>query len=339
MACTWSILTALGFESGFGARLWESPLFKIITERLPMDLEVVADGLQFPEGPVAMADGSVLVVEIRRQSLTRVNPDGRRDVIAHLGGGPNGAAIGPDGQVYICNNGGFGWATLPSGAVIPHGTSKDYVSGSIQRVHLTTGAVETVYTKCQDRALKGPNDIVFDRSGGFWFTDFGKGGEDSHQYGALHYALPDGSAITRQRDRLLFPNGVGLSLDETILYVSDTWTARLWAFEIESPGVLKPQVDPFLTGRLVGTMPGYTPFDSLAIEADGKICVATCIKGGITIFDRDDTTTHVAVPDPITTNLCFGGPDMSDVWITGSSTGRLFKTRWPRPGKRLAFGA
>ena len=56
-----------------------------------------------------MADGSVIVVEIERRTLTRVSPDGHTSVIADCGGGPNGAAIGPDGRVYVCNNGGFQW--------------------------------------------------------------------------------------------------------------------------------------------------------------------------------------------------------------------------------------
>jgi gluconolactonase len=69
-----------------------------------MKLEVreITDGLLFPEGPIAMADGSVLVVEIKGGRLIRVQPDGRKETVAELGGGPNGAAIGPDGQCYIC---------------------------------------------------------------------------------------------------------------------------------------------------------------------------------------------------------------------------------------------
>ena len=60
-----------------------------------MQFELVAEGLQFPEGPIAMADGSVVLVEIQRQTLTRVRPDGSQEIIAHVGGGPNGAAVGP----------------------------------------------------------------------------------------------------------------------------------------------------------------------------------------------------------------------------------------------------
>src|SRR4051812_50101963 len=71
------------------------------------ELREIVSGLQFPEGPIAMDDGSVLLVEIKRGTLSRVDVDaGTIDVVADCGGGPNGAAIGPDGAVYICNNGG-----------------------------------------------------------------------------------------------------------------------------------------------------------------------------------------------------------------------------------------
>src|ERR1700719_4367064 len=70
------------------------------------NVRVLATGLEFPEGPVVMPDGSVVLVEIRGQRLTRVWPDGRKEVVAQIPGGPNGAAIGPDGKCYICNNGG-----------------------------------------------------------------------------------------------------------------------------------------------------------------------------------------------------------------------------------------
>ena len=69
----------------------------------------IASGLAFPEGPIALADGSVILVEIAGGRLTRISPTGKKQVVAELGGGPNGAAIGPDGKCYVCNNGGFTW--------------------------------------------------------------------------------------------------------------------------------------------------------------------------------------------------------------------------------------
>src|ERR1700726_1785967 len=105
------------------------------------DVRVLANGLEFPEGPVVMPDGSVVLVEIRGKRLTRVYPDGRKEVVAEIPGGPNGAALGPDGKCYICNNGGFGW-TLSRGTMMPGApTPHEYIGGSIQRVHLPNGKV------------------------------------------------------------------------------------------------------------------------------------------------------------------------------------------------------
>src|SRR5260221_13964073 len=139
--------------------------------RIPMpDVRVLATGLEFPEGPVVLPDGSVVLVEIRGQRLTRVWPDGRKQVVAEIPGGPNGAALGPDGKIYVCNNGGFGWVasrgTMMPGPPEPH----EYIGGSIQRVDLATGKVETLFTKCGEHPLNGPNDLVFDRHGGGWVT-------------------------------------------------------------------------------------------------------------------------------------------------------------------------
>src|SRR6266436_6196430 len=147
----------------------------------------ITSGLQFPEGPVALADGSVVVVEIKRGTLTRVAPDGKQTIVATTGGGPNGAAIGPDGLVYVCNNGGFEWHDV-GGLLVPGNQAHDYSGGRIQRVDLATGKVEDLYTACDGRALRGPNDIVFDASGGFWFTDHGKLRERDRDRTGVFYA-------------------------------------------------------------------------------------------------------------------------------------------------------
>jgi gluconolactonase len=160
---------------------------------VPMKFELVTDGLLFPEGPVAMADGSVLVVEVQRRTLTRVSRTGTREIVAELGGGPNGAAIGPDGAVYVCNNGGLEFFKQPDGTTgVVHVLPKDYETGSIQRVDLKSGKVATIYTECDGVRLNGPNDLVFDSRGGFWFSDLGKLREWDTDRGALYYALADG---------------------------------------------------------------------------------------------------------------------------------------------------
>jgi gluconolactonase len=298
-----------------------------------MDLELVAEGLRFPEGPVAMADGSVILTEIRGPWLSRVRPDGGKEVLCETAAGPNGAAIGPDGAVWIAINGGAFSYRDQDGLAIPGPTPPGHESGSIQRFDLASGTLETVYD-----GLVAPNDLVFDSEGGFWFTDHGVSIDGGRRYGALYHAGTDGASLSRQRGDLISPNGVGLSPDQRVVYVADTWLQRLWAFDVAAPGVLAPGPG-YAPGRVVANLPGYQLLDSLAVEDGGKICVATIVNGGITIFDPDGSTAHLPVPDPVTTNICFGGADMRDAWITAGATGKLYRARWPRPGLRLSFNA
>src|SRR5215472_15727557 len=250
-----------------------------------VQLNLVADGLWFPEGPIAMADGSIVLGEIRRQTLTRVTPDGRRATVAELGGGPNGAAIGPDGAVYVCNNGGA-WLWREGEVHMPGDAPRDYRGGSIQRVELASGRTTTLYDSCDGKPLNSPNDIVFDQQGGFWFTCLGQTDGEVRRLGALYYALPDGSKITRWRSGLVSPNGVGLSPDEHTVYVADCLQGRLLACDLSAPGVMA-DADPRAGARVLCTLPGHQWLDSLAVEACGRVCVATLWNGGISVFEPD----------------------------------------------------
>ena len=304
---------------------------------MELDLELVAEGLRFPEGPVAMADGSVVLTEIAGSRITRVTPDGRKEPVAEVAG-PNGLALGPDGALYCTDNGGaFEWLEV-QGLTIPGPTPASHQGGAIRRIDLASGRVETLYDACDGKRLVGPNDLVFDRHGGFWFTDHGASTPDGRRYGGVYYAKADGSLIRKGRDHLISPNGIGLSPAEDVVYVADTMLGRLWAFDVAAPGELVPLQPLSPPGRVVCNLPGYQLLDSLAVEAGGKVCVATIINGGITLFDPDGSTEHVPVPDLITTNICFGGEDMRTAWITASSTGRLYRCRWPRPGLKLNDG-
>ena len=126
----------------------------------------ICRGLAFPEGPIAMSDGSVLLGELQRGTLSRVTPHGRIEVIAQCGGGPNGAALGPDGRVYICNNGGLTWRVI-DGFVRAVGAADQALIGSIQAVNLRTGAVETLYDACQGEPLKARTISSLMHTGGF----------------------------------------------------------------------------------------------------------------------------------------------------------------------------
>ena len=288
-----------------------------------------------------MLDGSVVLVEIERGTLTRVLPDGTKEVIAETGGGPNGAAIGPDGACYICNNGGFKWSyDTKSGGMRPIGQADDYVTGRIERVDMETGKVERLYDNCDGNRLSGPNDIVFDRKGNMWFTDLGKARERDLDRGAIYWAKPDGSEIKEVIQPFTTPNGIGLSPDEKTLYVAETEGGRLFAFDIVGDGEVKllPYPESLNGGRYITSDTGMRRYDSLAVEAGGNVCVATLFTGGITVASPDGGTVEfVETGDGYTTNICFGGENLQKAYITLSWQGLLVECDWPRAGLPLNF--
>ena len=299
-------------------------------------LREITNGLRFPEGPVAMPDGSVILVEIASGTLTRVAADGAKSIVSRVGAGPNGAAIGPDGKCWICNNGGFKWHE-EAGTIRPVLQADDYSGGRIERVDLETGAVERMYDQAGGFGLRGPNDLVFDAHGGVWFTDLGKARARDMDRGAVYYAKADGSSIREVIQPMVTPNGIGLSPDGQTLYVAETEPGRLWAFDVAAPGEVRklPWPSPH-GGRLVVGLDGFQRFDSLAVQADGAICVATLMSGRITIVSPDGGDLRfVEMPEPYPTNICFGGPDRKTAYITLSMTGRLVAMDWPVPGAAL----
>jgi gluconolactonase len=302
-------------------------------------LTQVAAGLRFPEGPVAMPDGSVVLVEIERRTLSRVAPDGRVQVIATLGGGPNGAALGPGGKIYVTNNGGLKFVERP-GRLFPVAQADDYATGSIQVVDPVGGKFETLYDACDGQRLRGPNDLVFDAAGGFWFTDLGKTRERDADRGAVYYAKADGSMIREAIFPLERPNGIGLSPDQRTLYVVETPTARCWAFRLSAPGEIESANGPYRgeKGRVVAGLGGYQMFDSLAVDGEGHVAVATLITGAVSdIWPDGSRVDQYMLPDMMVTNVCFGGSDLRTAFATLSMGGTLVSFQWPRPGLPLHY--
>jgi len=318
-----------------------TPSFTRTTE--PANLRVVATGLRFPEGPIAMEDGSVVLTEIAAGRLTRVRPDGSTEVVAETGGGPNGAAVGPDGAVYVTNNGGcFDWHEV-MGLTFPGSPPPASwpAQGSLQRVDLVTGEVTTIATDCGGNPLRAPNDLVFDAGGGIWFTDHGVRLARTSDRTGFHHCQPDGSGMV-EVVLLDAPNGIGLSPDGSRVYVAETHTGRLWGWNVDGPGevsgagLLAPK-----GAELVGDPGGGVLFDSLAVDGEGWICVATLgVTPGITAFAPDGSESEFfPMADPLTTNICFGGPGGRTAYVTLSGTGQLVAFDWPRPGGALNFTA
>lgn len=300
-------------------------------------MEIIATGLSFPEAPVALEDGSVIVAEVRSGLVTHLSAQGELSTYADCGGGPCGLAFGPDGALYVCNNGGSAYRP---GSFVSVGSSPENTGGLIQRVDSKTREVTTLHTHCGENLLSAPNDIVFDEHGGFYFSDIGKRHSRHRDNGALYYATCDGSGVREVAYNVAAANGVGLSPDGKVVYVAETETSRLWAFDILEPGHVAKQ--PFPSphgGRFVCGLPGYQRFDSMAVDAEGNICVATLMSGCVTVISPAGAVLRqVKMPDCYVTNICFGGPQLRTAYITLAETGRLASMPWSEAGLALNCG-
>lgn len=306
-------------------------------------VRIVAKGLISPESPKPQPDGSVILVEMSRGTLSRVSPDGSISVIANLGGSPNGVAIGPGGDAFVCNSGGI--IFKPVGDLhIFSGRPPETVS-LLQRVNVKTGAFTTLYDTFEGAPLKGPNDLVFDKRGGFWFTMGGQVHPNGTDRGAVFWATPDGKTIKRVA-YLNGVNGIGLSPDGNTLMVCGGGAGRLQAFRVTGPGQLALGADGEPSRRQLWDSAGANNFDSMCVDSAGNAVVGTLQNGDAGTLPREGCITvispegklveRVPMPDRFVTNIGFGGPGLKTAYASLTTTGQLAAVDWPVAGLKLA---
>ncbi|GGK60161.1 SMP-30/gluconolactonase/LRE family protein [Ornithinimicrobium pekingense] len=287
-------------------------------------LEQLADGLAFPEGPVVLPDGSVAVVEMAADLVTFLEPDGSRRSVP-CGPGPNGLALTPEGELVVCLNGGLGFERH-EGRLHPGLAFGRDARGGVALLQPQTGQVTPLVPWGARSRVSAPNDVALPTAGpsadgGFWFTDLGRRFVDHQEHGGVYWCGPDGDLGTAAYPRFGRPNGIGLSPDGRTLYVTESQSAQVWAWEVLGPGHLGQ-------ARLVHQLPHPCRLDGMAVTASGTLVVATLVVGQLTALSpHGEVVGQVDVDDPFPTNVVVDPAEEGGLLVTLGSTGRLVRLR------------
>ena len=291
-------------------------------------VERLAQGLMFPEGPTIGPDGALYVTEIAGQRISKINEDGTISTFADTGGGPNGAAFNPLGELVVANNGGRWPTDVPSTSQAPE---PEFAQGRIQTIS-SEGVVLSELSEIDGAPLNSPNDLCFDSHGGYYFTDpewSGLVGGD-RDGGPVCYVNAEGDAA-RVASNIGFPNGLGVRVDGKVLVVCESLTGMLLSYRIEEPGILSP------TAKPNGMIGRRSVPDGFCFDASGQIIVAGHGSSNLFILDGNDgrPVQIIELPDKGPTNCCFGGKDFRTLFVTSSDQGYVYAIDWPIEGMPL----
>ena len=260
----------------------------------------------FLEGPVFDDAGNLYVSDIPWGRIFRIDAQGAWTLVAEYDGEPNGMKFMDAGTLLIT----------------------DYKNGLMQ-LDVATGRVAPFLERRNSERFKGVNDLVFDAAGNLYFTDQGQTG--LHDPTGRLYRLAPGGRLDLLLDNIPSPNGVALSPDGKLLYLAVTRGNCVWRVPLLADGSVA-KVSQFFTSY------GPSGPDGLAVDAQGRLLVANPGLGYVWVLNSRAEPVEVlrGPAGASTTNLAFGGPQRSTLYVTDSTHGHVLRARMDAPGLPLA---
>jgi len=289
-----------------------------------------SSGFMAPEGPVALGDGSWLIVEggADRGCVTHISPDGKNKKIIKKTGRPNGLAIDSKGVIWVAES----------------------KKPSLLRLTME-GKSEVVATGCDGEAFLFPNDLCFGPDGAIYLTDSGVFIDEfapnnqirpdymSVKYDGRVYRVDVGTGKVNKLDNgIKFTNGIAFGPDN-LLYVNETLTGNIYRYAWLTGGIAGPRA---LFGNVIrpNSPPGWKGPDGMAFSTDGKLYVAVFGQGDVTVLGNDGSVVErIPTAGKLPTNVAFALPGRKRLHITEYELGQMEVAEVPTDGLALWTGA
>ncbi|MFP3896836.1 MAG: SMP-30/gluconolactonase/LRE family protein [Anaerolineales bacterium] len=264
------------------------------------DMEEVASGFEFTEGPVWHPDGYLLFSDIPANTIYRWQ-EGREPISwREPSGHSNGLTFDRQGRLVACEHG----------------------NRCVSRTEVD-GTLTALATHYHGKRLNSPNDIVVRSDGSVYFTDppYGVDPEERElAFSGVYRIPPDGGDLELLMDDFERPNGLAFSPDERILYVDDTWRRHIRAFDVADDGGLS-------SGRVFAEMPSDMEGgpDGMKVDVEGNIYSTG--PGGLWIYQPDGHLVGTIMGPHPPANLAFGGPERKTLYLTARTSLYRLTTR------------
>lgn len=275
---------------------------------------VFATGFMAPEGPVALPDGSWLIVEggAERGCVTHISPDGQNKRIIRKTGRPNGLAVDSKGVIWVAES----------------------KQPSLLRLTMD-GTAEVVATGCDGEVFLFPNDLCLGPDGAIYMTDSGVFIDNfapnnqirpdymNVQYDGRVYRIdPESGAVKKLDTGIKFTNGIAFGPDR-LLYANETLTGNIYRYGRKDGEIAGPRV---LFGNVIrpDAPPGWKGPDGMAFSADGRLFVAVFGQKDVTVLGPGGKVVErIPTAGKLPTNLAFALPGRKRIHVTEYEFGQL----------------